>query len=100
LAHDSWHSLGRFPRLRCEDQAVRIAFIDYNTVGETDGLATALNPPRPGPRRRLSVMHFGRWATNMHHALTLLSARDLETSVERQREILWPTFGNPMTLHS
>jgi selenocysteine lyase/cysteine desulfurase len=43
LAHDSWYSLGLFPRLPYEDQAVRIGCIHYNTVEEIDRLATALN---------------------------------------------------------
>jgi cysteine desulfurase family protein (TIGR01976 family) len=42
-AHDSWYSLGLFPRLPYEDQAVRIGFIHYNTVDEIDRLATGLN---------------------------------------------------------
>ncbi|MBV9940973.1 MAG: cysteine desulfurase-like protein, partial [Solirubrobacterales bacterium] len=42
-AHDSWYSLGLLGRLGYEDQAVRIGFIHYNTVGEVDQLVAALN---------------------------------------------------------
>lgn len=42
-AHDSWYSLGLYPHLGYDDQAVRIGFIHYNTVAEVDALVGALN---------------------------------------------------------
>jgi selenocysteine lyase/cysteine desulfurase len=42
-AHDSWYSLNLYQRLGYADQAVRLGFIHYNTVGEVDALVDALN---------------------------------------------------------
>ncbi len=42
-AHDSWYAVGLLGRLGYDDQAVRIGFIHYNTVGEVDQLVAALN---------------------------------------------------------
>jgi cysteine desulfurase family protein (TIGR01976 family) len=45
-AHDSWYSLGLYPRLGYAGQSVRIGFIHYNTAGEVDRLLAALEEAR------------------------------------------------------
>jgi cysteine desulfurase family protein (TIGR01976 family) len=45
-AHDSWYSLGLYPRLGYAGQSVRIGFIHYNTAGEVDRLLAALEDAR------------------------------------------------------
>ncbi len=46
-AHDSWYSLGLYPRLGYRGKSVRIGFIHYNSVDEVDRLIEALNGLRP-----------------------------------------------------
>ena len=41
-AHDSWYSLGLYPRLGYSDKSVRIGMIHYNTPAEVDRLLEAL----------------------------------------------------------
>jgi cysteine desulfurase family protein (TIGR01976 family) len=45
-AHDSWYSLGLYPRLGYAGQSVRIGFIHYNTADEVDRLLAALEETR------------------------------------------------------
>ena len=40
--HDNWYSLGLYPRLPYDDEAVRIGMAHYNTVEEVDGLVAEL----------------------------------------------------------
>jgi len=42
-AHDSWYSLGLYPRLGYTGKSVRIGFIHYNSADEVDRLLEALN---------------------------------------------------------
>src|SRR5579875_329915 len=41
-ANDNWYSLGLYPRLGYEGEAVRVGFIHYNTAEEVDRLIRAL----------------------------------------------------------
>jgi cysteine desulfurase family protein (TIGR01976 family) len=42
-AHDSWYSLGLYPRLGYQGQSVRIGMIHYNTPAEVDRILDALD---------------------------------------------------------
>jgi selenocysteine lyase/cysteine desulfurase len=45
-AHNSWYSLGLYPRLGYDGDAVRIGFIHYNTTDEVDRLLAGLEAAR------------------------------------------------------
>ena len=40
--HDNWYSLGLYPRLPYDDEAVRVGIAHYNTAEEVDGLVAEL----------------------------------------------------------
>ena len=40
--HDNWYSLGLYPRLPYDGEAVRVGIAHYNTAEEVDGLVAEL----------------------------------------------------------